>query len=110
MNGRNRRTSSKHEKLALAKEFAEEWYFGLRGKKATGELVTGKTFAQAAKRFGEEYEVMTEGKRNEKYVQDHYSRLRNHLVPFFGNMSVRDKSTGTVQDYRTFRLKNDPDY
>lgn len=61
LDGRNRRASTKQEKIALAKEFAEEWYFDLRGKKATGGLVVGKTFTQAAKRFSEEYEVMTEG-------------------------------------------------
>ena len=110
LDGRNRRASTKQKTLALALDFAEEWYFTLRGKKAAGTLVVGKTFTQAAKRFTDEYEIMTEGERNAKYVQDHQARLRNHLIPFFGKMSVKDIIAGTVQDYRIFRLKNDPDY
>jgi integrase len=110
LEGRNRRATTKHTDLNLAKDFAENWYFTQRGKRAAGELVIGQTFAQAAKRFRQEYEVMTDGERNAKYVEDHYARLRNHLVPFFGKMAVRDIRAGTVQDYRIFRLKNDPNF
>ncbi|MCP3969836.1 MAG: hypothetical protein GY717_05885 [Rhodobacteraceae bacterium] len=72
-------------------------------------LTTGQTFSQAAKRFTDEYEVMTEGERNPVYVQGHYGRLRNHLLPFFGKMAAKDITAGVVQDYRIFRLKGDPD-
>jgi len=110
LDGKNRRVSTKEQSLATAKEFAEDWFFRLRQQKTEGTLVTGKTFAVAAKRFTDEYEVMTEGERNAKYVQDHHSRLRNHLIPFFGKMGVKDISAGTVQDYRIFRLKDDPNF
>ena len=110
LEGKNRRVSTKEKSLAKAKDFAEDWFFGLRQQKAEGTLVTGETFAQAAKRFVDEYEIITEGERNTKYVQDHHSRLRNHLLPFFGKMAVKDIGAGTVQDYRVFRLKNDPNF
>lgn len=110
MDGRNRRVSTKEQSLAKAKDFAEDWFFQLRHMKSEGTLVTGNTFAQAAKRFTDEYDIMTEGERNAKYVQDHHSRLRNHLLPFFGKMGVKDITAGVVQDYRIFRLKNDPVY
>jgi integrase len=48
---------------------------------------------------------MTEGERNAKYVQDHQSRLRNHLLPYFGKMGLSEVTPGTVQEYRLFRLK-----
>ncbi|MEP2028471.1 MAG: hypothetical protein ABJI96_07165 [Paracoccaceae bacterium] len=40
----NRRVSTKEESLAKAKEFAEDWYQELRGKKARGELLSELTF------------------------------------------------------------------
>ena len=105
---RNRRVSTKEKSLSKAKDFAEDWYLGLRQMKSEGTLSAGPTFSQAAKRFTEEYEIMTEGERNPVYVQGHYGRLRNHLMPFFGKMAVKDITAGVVQDYRIFRLKNNP--
>ena len=110
LDGKNRRVSTKEKSLSKAKEFAEDWYFQLRHMKSEGTLSSGPTFAQAAKRFVDEYEVMTEGERNPVYVQGHHGRIRNHLMPFFGKMSVKDITAGVVQDYRIFRLKNDPDF
>jgi len=110
LDGKNRRVSTKEKSLSKAKDFAEDWFFGLHQQKAEGTLVTGKSFTQAAKRFTDEYDIMTEGERNAKYLQDHHSRLRNHLIPFFGRMPVKDIGAGTVQDYRVFRQKNDPSY
>ena len=52
-------------------------YLELRAKKSAGELLSERTFAQAAERFKKEYEVMTEGERNEVHVKSHYARLRN---------------------------------
>jgi len=110
LDGKNRRVSTKEKSLGKATDFAEDWYLCLRQLKSEGTLVTGKTFALAAKRFTDEYDIMTEGERNAKYVQDHHSRLRNHLNPFFGKMAVKDITAGVVQDYRIFRLKNDPNF
>lgn len=74
LGGKNHRVSTKEESLSQAKEFAEDWYLGLRGKHRAGELKNEKTFAFAARKFTEEYVVITGGERNEKYVKDHQSQ------------------------------------
>ncbi len=102
--GKNRRVSTKEKSLARAKDYAEDWYLELRGKGARGEIKNEKTFKEAAERFVLEYEVVTEGERNAKYVQDHRSRLRNHLTPFFGSMGLSEITAGLVQDYRMHRM------
>jgi len=105
LEGKKRRTSSKTESLAQAKDFAEDWYLDLRGKLRDGLLHGEKTFKQAASRFMEEYEVLTEGERNERWVQDHYRRIRMYLNPFFGELPLSQINAGTVQDYRISRVK-----
>ena len=88
----------------MAKEFAEDWYFTLLDKDRRGEISAEKTFAEAAKQFKREYEVLTEGERNARWVSDHYRRLDMHLVPYFGNMTLSSINAGTLQDYRVERL------
>ena len=108
--GRQHRKSTREESLSLAKEFAEDWYLGLRGKLRDGELVARKNekrFAQAAELFEREYEIITDGERNRKHVEDHYARLRNHLIPYFGKLGLSEVTAGKVQDYRMFRLNAD---
>ncbi len=107
LDGKKRRASTKEESLAQAKDFAEDWYLELRGKKIRGELLSEKTFAQAADKFFGEYELMTEGERNKDYVRGHRARLDNHLLPFFGKMGLSQVTSGAVQDYRVFRLQGD---
>src|SRR6202166_4609679 len=51
LGGKNWRVSTKEESLAHAKDFAEDWYLGLKGKNRAGELKSGKTFKQAADQF-----------------------------------------------------------
>ncbi len=104
--GKNWRVSTKEDSLSLAKEFAEDWYLELRGKKRAGELVIGKTFKQAADRFTDEFEVITQGQRSPIYVKGHKDRLKNHLIPFFGSKVVAEITPGLVQDYRIHRMKN----
>lgn len=101
--GRNRRVSTKEDSLSHAKEFAEDWYLELRGKNRIGQLKDEKTFADAAKQFCREYEIITEGERNEVYVEGHWRRLDIHLVPFFGEMGLSEITAGTVQEYRIHR-------
>src|SRR5712692_6636076 len=67
--GRNYRISTKEEGLAQAKDIAEDWYLGLKGKFCAGELKHGKTFKLAAEHFRREYEALTAGERNPEYVQ-----------------------------------------
>lgn len=101
--GRNWRVSTKEESLALAKEFAEDWYLGLRGKHRAGEVKSGKTFRFASEQFLREYPVITHGQRNARYVKQHGEIMQLHLLPFFGAMIVSDITAGKVQEYRVHR-------
>jgi len=109
LQGRNWRTSTKEDSLARAKDFAEDWYLGLRGKQRAGDLKTGKTFAVAAGQFLREYEVITLGQRNPKYVQGHRDRLRVHLLPYFGTRYLSEITPGMVQEYRIHRMTSRTD-
>ena len=104
LGGKNRRVSTKEESLSAAKDFAEDWFLELRGHHKAGILLNERTFADAAKKFVLEYNVITEGERNAKYVQDHQSRLNNHLLPFFGKTGLSKVTAGAVQEYRAHRL------
>ena len=53
--GKNRRVSTKEDGLAKAKDFAEDWFLGLRGKVRNGEITSEKTFREAAVQFEREY-------------------------------------------------------
>ncbi|MCC8429899.1 phage integrase SAM-like domain-containing protein [Reyranella aquatilis] len=106
LKGTNHRKSTKEDNLARAREIAEDWYLELRGKSRAG-LLKGRetTFNEAANRFVEEYEIITEGERSEKYVQSHSDRLRVHLRPFFGTKPLTDINPALVQEYRMHRAK-----
>jgi integrase len=103
--GKNRRATTKEDSLSRAKDFAEDWYLELRGKSRTGEITSERNFKKAAEKFLAEYEVITEGQRNAKYVKDHESRIRNHLIPYFGQLGLSQITAGAVQEYRVHRLK-----
>ena len=103
--GKNRRTTTKEKSLAKAKDFAEDWYLELRGKSHRGELLSEKSFNDAADQFLLEYEVITEGQRSADYVQGNKNRLRVHLRPFFGRMGLSTITAGVVQEYRVHRLE-----
>ena len=102
--GRNWRVSTKEDSLSQAKDFAEDWYLGLKGQSRAGQLKTGKTFKQAAEQFVREYEVITAGERNPRYAKSHGDRLRVHLLPFFKNRVLTEITAGLVQEYRIHRL------
>ena len=101
--GKNRRVSTKEDGLAKAKDFAEDWYLELRGKARNGEINDEKTFREAAVQFEREYQIITEGQRNPEYVEGHSTRLRLHLVPFFGDMGLSEITPGQIQEYRIHR-------
>jgi integrase len=107
--GKNWRVSTKEESLAHAKDFAEDWYLDLKGKKRTGELKVGRTFQKAAEKFLVEYEVITAGERSPKYVDGVRDRLRVHLLPFFGAKRLPEITPGLVQDYRIHRATSRKD-
>jgi integrase len=104
LGSRNHRATTKERDLERAKEFAEEWYLGLRVKHRSGELRGGKLFSAAAAKFLPEYEALTAGERNPDYVKGHGDRLRVHLLPFFGDKVVTDITPQLVQDYRVHRM------
>lgn len=102
--GKQRRTTTKQESLARAKDVARDWYLGLMGKYRAGELKEGTSFRKAAEQFLKEYEAITQGERNPDYVKSHEMRLRVHLLPFFGDKIVTDITPGLVQEYRVYRM------
>ena len=102
--GKNWRVSTKDDSLSHAKDFAEDWYLGLRGKARNGELKTGKSFAHAAEQFIKEFNVITYGERSPRYVELQELRIRGHLMSFFGKKVVTEITPGLVQEYRLHRM------
>jgi integrase len=108
LDNRKYRTSTGEESIARAKQIAEDWYLGLRGKRSAGLLKTEKSFADAASQFTKEYGVITEGQRSPRWVEGHNIRLRLHLLPFFGELGVSELTAGKVQEYRVHRATTPP--
>lgn len=104
LKSREWRRSTKEKSLARAKDVAEDWYLELCGKYRFGELHFGKTFAEVAKKFEEEYEAITRGTRSPKWVQGHKDRLRLHLLPYFGSRIATEITSGFAQEYRVSRM------
>jgi len=104
--GKNHRATTKEDSLSLAKEFAEDWYLTLCGKARIGELKNEKTFKHAAAQFEREFEIITGGTRSPVYVDGHKRRLKNYLIPFFGEMGLSEVTGGKVQEYRIHRQSN----
>src|SRR5258707_8127121 len=87
---RNWRISTKTDSLYEAKDLAEDWYLGLRGKLKAGTLKHEKTFREAAEQFRTEHEALIAGGRNQIYVEGHWRRLKNYLNPFFGDLGLSE--------------------
>lgn len=104
IDGKQYRASTKEDSLDRAKEVAEDWYLGLRGKARAGILRTEKTFAKAAEQFLKEYGIITEGQRSPRWTEGHAIRLRLHLNPFFGALGLSEVTAGKVQEYRVHRM------
>jgi integrase len=104
VNGQQYRAKTGEDDLVLAKQFAEDWFLGLRGKSQAGLLRNEKTFRQAADQFLKEYEIITEGQRSPKWVRGYRDRLRLHLLPFFGSMGLSEITPGKAQEYRVHRI------
>jgi integrase len=103
IDGKQYRKSTGEQDLEPAKQFAEDWYLGLRGKARAGLLKTEKTLDQVADQFEKEYAIITEGQRSSRWTQGHKDRLRLHLRPFFGKLGVSEITPGKVQEYRVHR-------
>lgn len=132
LGGRNHRATTKEENLALAMDIAREWYMQRyveerqRQRSSMDDKLdstvqpsvgtvaptdrrrrrtpTGPTFAQACEAFVTEYKVMTQGQRNEQYVEQKSNHIRVHLLPFFGrDRPVNEVTAGLIQEYRVHR-------
>ena len=101
--GKNRRMTTKEESIDRAKDIAEVWYLGLKGKHKAGTLKDEKTFSEAADQFRREFETITEGERSKTYVKGHWRRLKLYLIPFFGDMGLSEVTPGQLQEYRIKR-------
>jgi integrase len=104
--GKQHRATTREESLARAKDVATDWYLELLGKYRSGVFKEGKRFKEAAERFLDEFEVITQGQRSPIYLANHRKRVKNHLTPFFGENVLSDITPGLVQDYRIHRMKN----
>lgn len=102
--GQQFRSSTKEEGLEQAKQFAEDWFLELRGKARAGLLKTEKSVKEAADQFLKEYEIITAGQRSPRWVEGHASRVRLHIIPFFGQLGVSEVTPGKVQEYRMHRI------
>lgn len=133
MGSRNHRQTTKEENLALAMEFAREWYMERyveerRRRRGGASLLrdnpvshsplgtdeppagrrprrtpTGPTFRDAAEAFTKEYEIITQGERNAKYVEQKTLHINVHLLPFFGDKPLSEITAGLISDYRVHR-------
>jgi hypothetical protein len=108
--GTQHRATTEKEELSQAEDAAEDWYLELRGMFKRGELGklieanAEKTFREAAEQFLHEFPIITEGQRNEIYVQGHERRLRKYLIPFFGDDPL-SKVGSRVTEYRVKRVE-----
>jgi len=104
--GRRFRETTNEEGLEQAKQIAEEWYLGLRGKLRNGEITPDeRTFAHAAKEYLREVKVLTIGTRRPKYVELLELRMNRHVLPYFGTKPLSAVNKGLVQSYRVQRAE-----
>jgi integrase len=103
--GKQRRSSTEQEDYVLAQEWAEDWLLTLRGKERAGLLKSGKTFREVAATFFNEYDLITEGQRSPLWVAGHELRIRVHLNPFFGDLTIGEVTRSKVQEYRVHRAQ-----
>ncbi|MEL7487388.1 MAG: hypothetical protein AAGJ87_09270 [Pseudomonadota bacterium] len=104
LDGGDHRVTTKQESLARAKDFAEDRYLELRGKRRRGLLKRKeKLFCEAAEQFMREYETITVGDRHPRHVAGYGATLRNYLLPSFGEKGLSGITPGLVQEHRTHR-------
>jgi integrase len=111
LNGRNWRVSTHEDSLARAKDFAEDWYLGLRGRAHAGLIPKetrrqGKKFKEAAAKFVEEAPILTQGERGPKWLQQYELKLNRIILPFLGEKHLGEITSGVIQDYRIWRAQN----
>lgn len=123
LSGRNHRQTTRQSNLALAMEFAKDWYLDKiaedRVRKRDGLPPLGpssssrsgkheKTFREAAAAFVREYEAMMSAERNAEYVRSKERVLRLYILPFLGDLPLSAVTAGRIQEYRVHRLTPQP--
>jgi integrase len=104
--GQRFRDSTKQELLERAKDVAEEWYLGLRGKLREGRIVPKeKTFRDAANEYLREAKVLTANTRSPRYISITEMRMNAHVLPYFGDTPLPAVNKGLVQRYRVKRAE-----
>lgn len=125
LSGKNHRSTTKQTNLALAIEFARDWYLDRAAEdrlRRRGELPAPigfpvqkpeipkprapgeKTFKEAAAAFLREYAAMTAGERNEEYTLSKERILRLYILPFMGDRPISSVNAGLIQEYRLYRM------
>lgn len=128
LNRRNHRATTKESNLALAKDFAINWfmerhteenrrrrglplYDTLDHKTLPADLLdrrkkpkaTGPTFSEAAEAYVKETTVILASERSPGYMTQKDLHLRVHLLPFFGDKALSEITAGLIQEYRAHR-------
>lgn len=104
--GQRFRITTGVELLEQAKDVAEEWYLGLRGKLREGRIVPDeRTFGEAADQYIREARVLTIGARSPRYVEVVEMRLNAHILPYFKGKPLSEINKGLVQAYRVERAE-----
>jgi len=127
----NHRETTKETNLAAAMDFARDWYMeryaedrrrqrGLpalptQDANASPESVAdrrrkpkpnGPTFQQKAELFLSELALLTQGERSGGYIADKEMHMRVHLIPFFGEYTFPEITSGLIHDFRVHAAKN----
>src|ERR1700733_12072995 len=101
------RQSLKEESLEQAKDVAEEWYLGLRGKLRAGEITPSEhSFKDAFEDYLRDARVLAATERSPSYVQNLELRVRKHVLPFFGDKPLSTINKSLVQKYRVKRAED----
>ena len=58
---------------------------------------------EVSEHYLREYDIITQGQRNKRYVDGQHWRCRGRLVPFFGNLGISEITAGKIQDYRIYK-------
>ena len=104
--GQRFRSTTGVELLEQAKDVAEEWYLGLRGKLREGKIVPKeKTFGDACEQYLREARVLAATVRSPTYIQLLELRLNVHVLPFFKDKPLSAVNKGLVQSYRVKRAE-----
>jgi integrase len=104
--GQRFRISTGVELLEQAKDVAEEWYLGLRGKLREGRIVPKeRTFGEATEQYLREVRVLAATVRSASYVDNLEYRLNAHVKPYFGDKPLSAINKGLVQTYRVKRAE-----